>query len=83
MKTIREASVNQIFMDHDQNRARKYIKQAIHRTEELTGDVRATKKRLRDMDRAEKHRRKALNSDLIMLQYMEDSLRDRRKGSEK
>ena len=31
----------------------------------------------------EKHRRKALNSDLIMLQYMEDSLRDRRKGSEK
>ena len=38
---------------------------------------------MRDLDRAEKHRRKALNSELIMLQRMEDSLRDRRRGSGK
>ena len=68
LKTIREASVNHIFMDHDQDKARKQMKRVIHRTEELTGNVRATKRRLRDVDRAEKHRRKALNSDLIMSQ---------------
>ena len=83
VNTIREASVNHIFMDHDQDKARKQMKRVIHRTDELTGHVRATKRRLRDVDRAERHTRKALNSDLIMLQYMEDSLRDRRKWGEK
>lgn len=82
IRMIREARNYQIFIDIDQEKARMQICEIVLETEELGGCPEATRKRQRDGECADRYRREAINSDLITLQYVDDEIRDKRKGSE-
>ena len=81
----RGARKYQVFLDNDHEKSRRQICEIIMAAEELGECPRATRKRRRDSERADRYRRNARNCDLITLQYIyiEDSLRDNKKGSEK
>ena len=83
IRMIRETRNYQIFIDNDQEKARRQICAIVLEAEELGSSPRTTRNRQRDGEKAGRYRREARNYDLITLQYVDDEMRDIRKGSEK